>query len=332
VEHTIRSRVSGVGAALPSRVMTNEDFSKFLDTDDEWIASRTGIRERRVLAEGESEATLAAEAARAAMQRAGVGPGDIDFVIATTYSPTRLCPAVSSEVQALLGLGLIPAFDLNAACTGFVYAIQVADALIRTGAYRNILIVSAEAQSRYLDYTDRSTCILLGDAAGAIVMSRSTNGDAGAIHSTWLGADASGSELIVVADKQPLDPSAPMARKGGPHPLFQMNGREVFKFAVRVVGPTLDEALSRAQMTADQIDLLVMHQANVRIINAAADRLGLPPEKVFVNIGKYGNTASASIPLALTEAVESGQLRPGMRVVLVGFGAGFTYGAAVLTW
>lgn len=311
--------------------MTNDDLAKLVDTNDEWIVTRSGIRERRFLGEGETEAGLTAEAARRALQQAGTDPSEIDLVLLCTYTSRRSCPSLSCETAHQLGLDHVPAMDLNAACSGFIYGLHVADALVRTGVHRRILLVAAEFHGQFLDFTDRKTCVLMGDGAGAAVIAPDGSGNGHGVHSTWIGADTSSTDAILIDRKEALDPSAPHARQGE-HPFFQMRGREVFKFAVRIVGPTMDKALELAGWNASDIDLLVMHQANIRIIRAAADRLGLPDEKVFANIEKYGNTAAASIPLALAEAVDQGRLHRGMRVVLVGFGAGFTYGAATLTW
>ncbi len=327
-----RSGILGIGAHVPEKVLSNDDLAHMVDTNDEWIVTRTGIRERRILSDGETVASLGAEAGKAAIENAGLKPEDIDLLIVCTYTPDRLCPSAACSVHAKLGLDTAPAFDVNAACTGFMYGLHIADNMVKAGAHRNVLVIGVEGQSRYVDYTDRATCILFGDGAGAVVVGAVEDGDDRGILCNYLATDSKGAELITLGCRarenghiaQPQSPAIPTGE------FLNMNGREVYKFAVRAVGQALDEALKRAGMTADQVDLLVPHQANIRIIDAAAERLGMPRERVVINIEKYGNTAAASIPLSLNEAVNSGRLKPGMTVALVGFGAGLTYGATLV--
>lgn len=301
-----------------------------VDTNDEWIHSRTGIRERRIMREDEKLSTLAADACRKAVASAGLAIGDIDLLVVCTYTPERLCPSAACEVQGELGMGTKPAFDVNAACSGFMYGLQIADSMVRAGTYRHVLVVGAEAQSRYVDYTDRGTCILFGDGAGAAVVGPAAEGEEAGILSILLGADATGNELITIRNSCP-GPGMKSPYKDIP-PYIRMNGREVYKFAVRAVGEVLDNVLAQANLTREQVDLLIPHQANIRIIDGAADRLGLEKDRVVVNIERYGNTAAASIPLTLEEAVSTGRLKPGMLAALVGFGGGFTFGACLIRW
>jgi 3-oxoacyl-[acyl-carrier-protein] synthase III len=325
-----RSRILGLGASIPDKALTNADLSLMVETDDEWIFSRTGIRERRILGPDLRMAEMAAEACRRAVANARLSIDDIDLLIVCTYTSERLCPSAACEVQGLLGMGTRPAFDVNAACSGFMYGLQTADAMVRAGTYRRVLVVGSEAQSRFTDYTDRTTCILFGDGAGAAVVGAAEEGSDTGIVRILLGADAKGNDLITIRNNHPTEPDkSPYA---GCSPYIKMNGREVYKFAVRAVGQVLDDVLEQAGMTRDQVDLLVPHQANIRIIDAAAERLGLPKERVVVNIERYGNTAAASIPITLEEAARTGRLKPGMMVALVGFGGGFTYGAALIRW
>lgn len=314
---------------VPDNVVTNDDLAKIVDTNDEWIFSRTGIRERRLLADGEKPSMLAKGAARDAIADAGLASTDIDCLIVCTYTADRLCPTTACVLQHELGMRHVPAFDLNAACSGFMYGIHVADAMIRAGVHRHVVVVGVEGQSRFVDWTDRTTCILFGDAAGAVVMGPVTDGSDRGFHSIHLGADGAGAEMITInygGAAMPFD--ADKAKRGDY--CIKMNGREVFKFAVRGVQTALDEGLRQAGMTHDDVDILIPHQANVRIIDTAAERLKLPKERVFVNIDRYGNTAAASIPLALCEAVRHGRLKRGQTAALVGFGGGFTYGSALL--
>lgn len=321
---------------VPGRVVTNDDLARELaarniETSDEWIFSRTGIRERRLLADGEKPSMLARGAATMAIADAGLAPTDIDCVIVCTYTADRLCPSTACVLQHQMGMRQVPAFDLNAACSGFIYGTHVADAMIRAGAHRHVLVVGVEGQTRFVDWNDRTTCILFGDAAGATVMGPITDGSDRGYHAVALAADGSGAEMITINYGGAAFPFSEERAKAGDY-CIKMNGKEVFKFAVRGVATALDEGLRQAGMTHDQVDVLIPHQANVRIIDSAAERLKLPKERVFVNIDRYGNTAAASIPLALCEAVQHGRLKRGQVAALVGFGGGFTYGAALLKY
>ncbi|MDK2970981.1 MAG: 3-oxoacyl-[acyl-carrier-protein] synthase [Candidatus Sumerlaeota bacterium] len=328
-----RAGILGIGASIPEKVLTNAELSRMVDTNDEWILSRTGIRERRILGEGELLADHAAESCRRALDNAGLKTSDVDLILACTYTADRQCPSLACDIHRRLGpeIGMAGALDINAACSGFLYGMHLADKLIRTGAHRHILIVAAEAQSRFVDFTDRATCILFGDGASAIVMGPVTDGSDSGVYSTCVGADGSGSEQIRMVCDSPVDPSLPQARNNGT-PNLRMNGREVFKFAVRIFIQALDEALTAASITSADVDLLIPHQANLRIIEAGAARLSLPPERMIVNIDKYGNTASVTIPLGMMDLLEDGRLTKGKTLALVAFGAGYTYGSAIVKW
>lgn len=333
-----RSAILGLGISLPETILSNADFERMVDTNDEWITSRTGIKERRRLADGESITEHGKAACERAMADAGLTIADIGMILVCTYTPETMAPSVACTLHNALGASNIPAADLNAACSGFMYGLQMADSLVRTGTYKNILVLGMEGQTRYVDYSDRGTCILFGDGAGAAVIGPAPAGSDRGIYATCLGADGRGKNLITIEENEAALAAVPAGIQGNgfgqrPNPrVIRMQGREVFKFAVRAVGSALDEVLLKAGMTAADVDLLVPHQANIRIIDAAADRLSLPRERVAVNIQKVGNTAAASIPLALADAREQGLLTPGTTVALVGFGAGFTYGSVILKW
>lgn len=309
-----RVGILGTGSYVPERVLSNKDLEQMVDTNDEWIVSRTGIRERRIAAEGETTTDLAECAAARAIEAAGIAPGDIDLVIVATITGDRPFPSTANQLQERLGLGKVAAFDLQAACSGFIYALSVASAQIASGLCRHALIVGAERLSSVTDYTDRNTCVLFGDGAGAVVLGP-VSGERGFL-SFELGSDGNGGDLLTLNEQR----------------FISMNGREVFKFAVRIMGTAAEEALAKAGKAKSDIDLLVPHQANIRIIDAALERLDLPADRCMINLDRYGNVSAASIPLALDEAVRSGRVNPGDCVVLVGFGGGLTWGASVLIW
>jgi len=319
-------RIVGWGKCAPHKVLTNFDLEKMVDTSDEWIVTRTGIRERHIAGEGETTASLSVTAARQALERAGLQPADLDLILVATSSPDYLLPPVSSIIQDRLG-AKCGAFMVTAGCTGFVYALATAQQFIASGAYRHVLVVGAEVISPAVDWTDRNTCVLFGDGAGAVVLKASE--EPTGVLSFVLGSDGSGAEHLWM-------PAGGMARPPTHETVdrrehtIQMNGREVFKFATRVLASAAVEAVEKAGLTMDEIDLLIPHQANARIIELAARQLGLPMEKVFVNIDRYGNTSAASIPIALVEAIEQGYVKENSTVVMVGFGAGLTWAAAVV--
>ncbi|MBE3590278.1 MAG: ketoacyl-ACP synthase III [Firmicutes bacterium] len=323
--------VRGLGRGLPERVVTNRDLEAVLDTSDEWIRTRTGIAERRVAAPEQATSDLAVIAAKEALAAAGWTPQDLDLLVVATATPDMIFPSTACVVQAALGAYQAGACDISAACSGFVYALSSVAAQIRAGAARRALVIGAETLSKIVNWQDRSTAVLLGDGAGAVALERVEDGAGEGLLSVYLGADGRGGDLL----KQPAGgsrlPASAETVAQGLHYL-QMNGREVFKFAVQIMGDAAEEALRRAGLTFADVDLYVPHQANVRIIEASAKRFGLPMEKVWVNIDRYGNTSSASIPIALYEAHQAGRLHPGDVVLLVAFGGGLTWGAAVLRW
>jgi len=322
--------ITGYGFYAPSRVVTNLDLEKMgVDTSDEWITTRTGIKERRFAADGETTSSMSARAGRVALERARLRPQDVELIIVGTCSPDYLFPATACLVQKELGAERAGAFDVEAACTSFVSAIAIANGMILAGTQRNALVIGAECLSRLLDFKDRTTCVLFGDGAGAVVLEAS-NASVG-IESAVLHSDGSKGEMLWVEAGASRVPATARTVEEGKH-FIRMQGGETFKLAVKSMSDAAEEALAEANVTADEIDLMIPHQANVRIIDAVVKRLRFPPEKVFVNIQRYGNTSAASIPIALSEAAESGRLKKGDRVLLVAFGGGFTWGASVLEW
>jgi 3-oxoacyl-[acyl-carrier-protein] synthase-3 len=324
------AELASVGTAVPPGVLTNHDLTRTLDTSDEWIVERTGIRERRIAEPGQSVAMLSREAAEIALERAGIGPSDLDAIVLATASPDRLLPSTACDLQALLGADNAAAFDVSAACPGYIYAIAVAEGLIASGQSRTVLVIGAEKLSTITDFQDRSTAILFGDGAGASVLRRSTQPGRGLL-STYLKSDGRLAPLLYRPGGGSSDPISEKVVCERSH-YMKMAGREVFKAAVRAMAEACDEALTRAGVTPDQIDLLIPHQANLRIIDATAKHADIPMSKVMVNLDRYGNTSSASIPLALDQALAEGRVGPGSLVLLVAFGAGFTWGSAVVRW
>ncbi len=319
--------ILGTGSHAPNRILTNEELSRQVDTSDEWILTRTGIRERRISGPGESTSALAAAAARAALADAGLQPRDIDLLIVATCTPDMPMPSTACLVQTALGLGERTAcVDLNAACTGFVYAVDHAWALLASGRYRHALVVGAEKISTLVDWNDRATCVLFGDGAGAVVLGPARPGGASRIVDAQLGAIPGTAELLTVPGGG-SSPSASDARR-----CIAMKGKEVFKFAVRGMEDVTRDLLARNQLSGSDVTLVVPHQANLRIIHALAQYLELPYDRVLVNVDRYGNTSAASIPIALDEARRSGRLKSGDLLLLVAFGAGLTYGGALVRW
>lgn len=321
--------ITGWGHYVPERVLTNAELERMIDTNDEWIMARTGIRERRVAAPEESTATLAAQAARNALAKAGLNASDLDLIVVATASPDYFFPSTACVVQNLLGVTRIPAFDIGAACSGFIYALGTATQFIRTGVYSRILVIGAETLTRFTDYTDRRTCILFGDGAGAVIL-EATDQPRGLLSLT-MGADGGGGDLLKVpggGSKAPMSYEVIERRDQ----FIKMEGAEVFKFAVRMMGDAAIEAIARAGMHFREIDMLVPHQANLRIIEATAKRLDLPRDRVWVNIDRYGNTSAATIPISLSEASDQGLLHDGSNLLLVAFGGGLTWAASVVRW
>jgi 3-oxoacyl-[acyl-carrier-protein] synthase-3 len=322
--------ILATGRHLPRKVVTNDDLAKRMDTSDEWIRTRTGIRERRIAEEGVSVAELGAKAAKRAMDKAGVEPGEVDILIVATSTPDRWLPATACDTQALLGCSNAFAFDVMAACTGFLYGLAVAEGYLAAGRGEIALVVASEKMSSIINWNDRATCVLFGDGAGAAVL-KTANGSGRGILSSHMRSDGNLANLLCRPAGGAAEPLTECVVQEGRH-LVQMQGREIFKHAVRSMAEACDFALQQAGMTGADIDLLVPHQANVRILEATAKYANLPMEKVFVNLDRYGNMSSASIPVALDEAEEKGLIKPGSHVLTVAFGAGLTWGAMVMRW
>ena len=316
------SKIAGTGGYLPAKVLANRELERMVDTTDEWIYTRTGIRQRHIAAEGEHTSDLALHASRRALEAAGISPAQIDLIVVATTTPDMVFPSTACLLQSKLGARNCPAFDVQAVCSGFVYATAVADQFLRSGQVRHALVVGAEVYSRILDWNDRATCVLFGDGAGAVVLRQS---DAPGILSSHLHADGSYSGMLSV-------PGSVSGGKVSGRPLLQMDGGGVFKFAVRALDEVVDEALAANRMQKSDIDWLIPHQANIRIIQASAKKLGLSMEKVVVTVDRHANTSAASIPLALDEAVRDGRVRPGQNVLLEAVGGGFTWGAVLIKW
>ena len=322
--------VAGTGRGVPARVMTNHDFAALgLDTSHDWIVERTGIVERRIAADDETTCTMAVEASRSAMARAGIQPGEIDAIILSTATSDRLLPSTAVDLQAQLGATRAAAFDISAACSGWIYGMTIAEGLMQSGVVETALVVGSERMSSIVDWHDRSTCVLFGDGAGAVVLKRNKAHATKGILSAFMRSDGTLSELLhrpAGARRGPDSGAVP----GEPPSFVKMAGREVFKHAVRSMSEACDRALDGARLRNDDIDILIPHQANVRILEATAKYANIPMEKVFVNVDRYGNTSSASIPLALDEAIESGRVKDGTTALLVAFGAGLTWGSLVV--
>lgn len=321
--------IIGTGMYVPEKILTNSDLEKIVDTNDEWIVSRTGIRERHIAAPNQATSDLAYEAALKALESAGMNADELDLIIIATVTPDTTFPSTACILQEKLGAKKAAAFDLSAACSGFVYSLATATNFIRTGMYNNALIIGADCLSRITDYTDRNTCILFGDGAGAVVIGEVPEGRG--FLSFDLGAEGAGGSLLKLEAGGSRLPASSATIEDKKHFIY-MNGREVFKFAVRIMGSATETVLNKAGKTKEDIDLFVPHQANIRIIQSAMQRLDLPPEKCVINVDKYANTSAASIPLALVEAAEQGRMKEGDTVLMVGFGGGLTWGAAVLVW
>jgi 3-oxoacyl-[acyl-carrier-protein] synthase-3 len=320
----------GTGSSLPKRVMRNEEFAAFLETSDEWITTRTGIRERRLAGEEETTGSLGLEASRRALEAAGLKASDLDLILFATMTPVSQVPSNACRIQAGLGCRLIPAFDLNAACTGFLYGLAVADGLIRVGDFRNVLLVGAETLSRVVDFADRRSSVLFGDGAGAAILSASTEQGPG-VRRVRLHADGSLGDLIQLGGLG----GHPAWTPGAPQPAsadkITMNGRDVFRFAVQRVHEMVQEALADCRLEAADVALVIPHQANQRILDVAFADFGFPPEKVMSNIDRYGNTSAASVAIALDEAICTRRAKAGDTVLLLAFGGGMTWGSAVVT-
>ncbi len=322
----IRSVIRSVGAYLPKRVMTNDDFSRIVETTDDWITERTGIKQRHIAADDELTSDLGIAAAKQALVRSGIAPGDIDLIICATATPDRTFPATAVRIQAGLGITNGAAFDVQAVCSGFVYAMTTADNFLKTGQFKRAIVVGAETFSRILDWSDRGTCVLFGDGAGAVVLEaqpqKGTREDRG-IHSTRIRSDGRYEDLLYVD-------GGPGSTKTTGH--LRMNGREVFRHAVQKISGVIEETLVQTGYAAEEIDLYVPHQANQRILDGIAKRLGVDPQKIMSTLAKHGNTSAASIPLALNQAFEEHRLKEGNLVLMEAMGGGFTWGAVLARW
>jgi 3-oxoacyl-[acyl-carrier-protein] synthase III len=326
---TTNALITGWGMYAPSKVLTNEDLASLVDTSDEWIVSRTGIRERRIAADDETTTDLSVNAARDALAVAGLDPAELDLVIVATCTPDYPLPASSVLVATRLGATRAAGFDLQAACSGFLYGLASGTSFVRSGMYRNVLVVGVEILSRFLDWEDRSTCVLFGDGAGAVLLQASDR--PGGMLGVDLFSDGAGCEAIIVPGGGSIHPASHETVDARMHKI-KMLGSEVYKYATRQMGESALAALRSAGMTVEDVDQFVFHQANLRIISSVQKQFGIPDAKTFVNIEKYGNTSAASVPMALVEAIASGRVHPGDRILMVAFGAGYTAGGAVIEW
>jgi 3-oxoacyl-[acyl-carrier-protein] synthase-3 len=325
---TLSSHITGWGAYIPERVMTNADFENIVDTSDEWIVTRTGIRERHIAAPGETSSVMATRAARAALASANLTPTDLDLILLGTCTADYRTPSSACLVQHALG-ARCGAFDLQAGCPGFLYALSTADQFIRAGSCRHVLVVGVEHLTPYVDYTDRSMCVLFGDGAGAVILSASEQ--PGGVRGFTLGSDGARPEVLWAAAGGGARPIGHEELELGLQ-YVRMEGQEVFKFATQISGPAIETVLSQAGLTLDDIDLFIPHQANLRIIEAISRRLKIPMEKIVVTVDRYGNTSSSSIPIALRDAIAEGRIHKGQRLMLLSFGAGLTWSAVLVEW
>ncbi len=323
-----RAGIIGLGIYLPEKVLTNFDLEKMVETTDEWIRTRTGVRERRIAEKGQSASDLGSQAALAAIKDARLTPADIQLIIVATITPDMLFPSTACMIQNKIG-AQCPAFDLAAACSGFPYALAVAESFVRAGMYRNILVVGAEVLSNFIDWKDRSTCVLFGDGAGAAVVTEVADGHG--ICATYLGADGSQGDLLKIPAGGSKIPPSEESVKTGQH-FLKMQGSEIFKLAVRRMEEAIGEVLKRGNLSPEDVDCVIPHQANLRILQAVAERVNIPLDKIYVNVEKYGNMSSASTVVALYEAVKQGKIKKGSNVVLVAFGGGLTWASSLVKW
>lgn len=323
------AHITGWGMAAPETVLTNDDLSKLVDTNDAWIRERTGIRERRIAKEGQTSSSLGVEAALKALKVANLRPTDLDLIICSTSTPDYIFPATACMIQDQIGATKAGAFDLLAACSGFIYATNMAAQAVKSGSIKSALVIGTETLSRFVNWKDRNTCILFGDGAGAFVIQASER--PGGVYSAVMHSDGSGGDLLTLPGGGSVHPATEITVHEGKH-FIAMDGKEVFRFATRVMAQATNEALESAGMKIENINWIVPHQANIRIIEAAARGLKQPMDKFIVNLERYGNTSTASIPIAMVEAVEKGQIKTGDKLVMVGFGAGLTWGALIAEW
>ncbi len=321
------SKIAGIGKGMPQTVIKNSDLEKIVDTNDEWIATRSGIKERRVVSSEETGTSLAVKASREAL--AGINPEEIDLVICATSMPDNLYPSTACEIQRELKCSKAAAFDITAACSGLVYGLNIARSFIASGTYKNILLASVDVHSRFINWEDRSTCVLFGDGAGAMVITRSEDEQNDILYVEMEADGVKGEELKIPLSGKNCPLVSPNTLKDS---YVYMNGREIYKFAVNTVPESIKKAVNKVGVSLEEVDCFILHQANVRIIESIADRLGVDREKFFINLHKYGNTSAASIVIAMTEAVEEGFIKSPSLLVLSGFGAGLTWGTAVVRW
>ena len=324
-----RASITGIGSYLPNKVLTNYDLEKMVDTSNDWIIQRTGIKERRIVENGVTTSDLATQASLRAMEDAGVSPKDLDMIITSTITPDHIFPSTSCYIQQKIGATRACAFDILAACAGFIYAMSIGQSFINSGAMKTILVVGAECLSKITDYTDRTTCVLFGDGAGAVVIQR--NPVKHEILSSNLAADGSEADVLIMPGGGARNPASIESVQQRLH-YIQFKGKEVFKLAINNIANLILETTRENGLTIDDIDLIIPHQSNLRIIEATMEKLGLPMEKAFVNIDKYGNTSSASVPIAIDEARKEGRLHKGDIVMLVAFGGGLTWGSSLIRW
>ena len=324
-----RASITGIGSYLPNKVLTNYDLEKMVDTSNDWIIQRTGIKERRIVENGVTTSDLATQASLRAMEDAGVSPKDLDMIITSTITPDHIFPSTSCYIQQKIGATRACAFDILAACAGFIYAMSIGQNFINSGAMKTVLVVGAECLSKITDYTDRATCVLFGDGAGAVIIQR--NPVKHEILSSSLAADGSEADVLIMPGGGARNPASLESIQQRMH-YIQFKGKEVFKLAVNNITNLILKTTKENGFTLEDIDLIIPHQSNLRIIEATMEKLGLPMEKAFVNIDKYGNTSSASVPIAIDEARKDGRLRKGNIVMLVAFGGGLTWGSSLIRW
>jgi 3-oxoacyl-[acyl-carrier-protein] synthase III len=325
----VLSKITGVGKYVPEKILTNFDLEKMVDTNDKWITERTGIKERRIANESETSSYMATEALKNACEKAEIKPEDLDFIICTTNSPDNIFPATAMKILSNLGIKDRPGFDLQAGCTSFTYGLELADSLLKNGnKYKHIAVIGVERLSKLIDWEDRNTCVLFGDGAGSVIVTRNEADNKGIIDSV-LGGDSTKTKAIRIEAGMSEIPTTKETVENRMH-FVKMDGQDVFKFAVRVIPNSIKKLLKRTDMKLEQINLIIPHQANTRIVESAAKFLKTPIEKFYMNIHKYGNTSSASIPIALEEAIEEGKIKSGDNIITVGFGAGLTYAANLI--
>jgi 3-oxoacyl-[acyl-carrier-protein] synthase III len=323
-----RAAITAMGVAVPEKVLTNDDLSKLVDTNDEWITQRTGIKQRHVVSDGQTTATLGAAAAKAALAERGLEASELDLIICATISQEMMFPATACFIQNAIGAGSVPAFDVSAACSGFLYALTIGSQFIQSGMYRRVMVIGAESLSRFTDYKDRGSCILFGDGAGAAILEPTTDPKKGIQYSV-MHADGAGWNFIHVPGGGSRTPATHQTIDAGDHHI-KLHGREVYKFAVEKMQWLLEDCMTKCGLTVADVDMVIPHQVNSRIIASATEKVNFPAEKVYMNIDRFGNTSAASIPIAMQEARKAGKVGPGSTIVLVAFGAGLTWAGTVL--